>query len=363
MNKIKPDSNKNVIEIESKTRFENAFRTGKNIIPEKIPKRRKILGNILLRKHLSILGAVPGCGKTTLAFGFAFSIASGINLFDEEVHEKGAVWYHNAEDPIDEMEMKLIAYCKYYNVKRETLPLIVTGCETKINFNGTRENDSAVIDALIGTIKKNNIIAVFLDPFINIHSCVENDNPEMNKVMIALKDIANKADCAIMPIHHYNKGNEKELSIDKFRGGSSIIGAVRVGIAIYQDEDNFIHLKDVKKNLSKKFDNEKRYFIESQVIENGEDIGVAVYYDPSNDLTENDIQILDILESTSANKSKLNDIAEILMEKLKISKNPAIERVRKTMAKNPVRNGIYFLLKEERNIKNRPVHFIHKVKS
>jgi uncharacterized protein (UPF0254 family) len=349
-----------IIDIEPKTNFERAFRTGKNIIPEKIPKRRKILGNILLKKHLSILGAVPGCGKTTLAFGFAFSIASGLNLFDEEVHEQGPVWYHNAEDPIDEMEMKLIAYCKFYNVKRESLPLIVTGCETKINFNGTKENDSNVIELLTDTIKKNKIIAVFLDPFINIHTCVENDNPEMNKVMIALKDIANKADCAIMPIHHYNKGNEKDLSIDKFRGGSSIIGAVRVGIAIYQDENNFIHMKDVKKNLSKKFDRERRYKIESQIIENGEDIGVAVYYDPSNDLTENDFQILDILENTNEKKIKLLDIAEKLMEITKLSKNPAIERVRKTISKNPIRNGMYYFIKEERNIKNRPVHFIYK---
>lgn len=337
-------SNLKITELKpEKTRFEKAFCTSENIISSEIPKRQWVLGDILLKKHLTAIGAVPGCGKTTLAFGFAFSIATGIDLFNEKVHESGAVWYHNAEDPAEEMMMKFEAYCKYYKVDMKTVPLIITGAETNINFNKHNNNNENLIKELEQTIISNNIIALFLDPFINIHSCLERDETEMKFVTESLKRIARKSNCSVTFVQHFKKSNgsnntdDKKIDMDNFRGTSGIMGAVRIAKGIWEEKINdkqCLCMADSKNNLSVK--NDKKYYkLESQEITNGENIGVAVLYDPSKEITEQDIFILDLIKISPDEKIKVKSLFEHIKEKFNVkSENTLREFVFKAVNKS-----------------------------
>jgi AAA domain/Primase C terminal 2 (PriCT-2) len=75
--------------------------------PRKLPQRPYVLGYRFLAGAVTLGVAPPGTGKSNFSLLTALSIATGQSLTDEPVHRTGAVWIHNNEDDLDELQRRI----------------------------------------------------------------------------------------------------------------------------------------------------------------------------------------------------------------------------------------------------------------
>jgi AAA domain len=105
---------------------------------------------------------------------------------------------------MEELQRRIIAACLHYGVDQSEIKgrlFIDTGRETKIVIAEQTKTGAVVarpiVDAVIATIKRNNIGLMTVDPFVASHRVIENDNPAIELVAQAWMEIADETDCAI----------------------------------------------------------------------------------------------------------------------------------------------------------------------
>lgn len=262
-----------------------------------ISPRQWIYANHYLRSFVSVMASAGGIGKTSLQIVEALAIVTGRPLLGETVVEPCNVWVINLEDPAEEMQRRILAAMKFYNIRPSEVRgklFVDAGREFQIKFavqtrEGIAPND-ALVEHLIKRIPERNIGCVFIDPFVGAHEINENDNMAMNAVVAKIRDVADAANCAIGLVHHVRKGNGQDADIDSVRGAGSLIGAARAARIINRvSEDEAIRLgvprheargifrvDDGKANLSPPATAAVYRKMEGVQIANGEWIGVAV---------------------------------------------------------------------------------------
>jgi hypothetical protein len=207
--------------------------------PAKIPPRSWLLGRHQVRNYVTATYAAGGSGKSMLALTEGISIASGKPLLGIAPEERANVWYWNGEDPGDELDRRVMAVAKHYGLKPEDIngrlfvdsgrkmPIIIV-TEVKSRYGGieTRVTEP-VKDAVIATIKANNIALMIVDPFVSSHAVNENDNNAINKVAKAWAEIAEETNCSIELVHHTRKTGGNGASAEDGRGASSLMAAAR----------------------------------------------------------------------------------------------------------------------------------------
>lgn len=203
-----------------------------------IPPREKVYGHFLFRKFISAIGAPGGAGKTAYAFTVALAIATGKDLLNEGVHDPGAVWIYNLEDPRVELLRRVKAALIGHDLKWRDIagnlyldsgrdrPLVIA--------KATRDGGLIAwpqVPDLIAEIKAKGIRLLIVDPFVRSHRVEENYNDQIDFVAALWASIADAADCSILLVHHFKKGGVSG-DAGAFRGATALIDASRAAVTL-----------------------------------------------------------------------------------------------------------------------------------
>ena len=264
-----------------------------------IEPRRWIYGNHYLRSFVSVLASAGGVGKTSLQIVEALAIVTGRPLLGEAVKEQTNVWIVNLEDPLEEIQRRVLAAMKHYGIHADEVRgklFVNAGRDFSLKFGiQTREGvlpNTKLVEYLCHKIPEKQIGCVFIDPFVGAHSINENDNMAVNAIVGEIRRVADETKSAIGLVHHIRKGNGEDASIDSVRGAGSLIGAARAARVVnrMQPDDaarvgideaearSIFRVDDGKANLAPPADAAVYRKMIGVKIANGEWIGVCVDY-------------------------------------------------------------------------------------
>jgi hypothetical protein len=140
-----------------------------------MPRRQWLYGTAYIRGYISVLASAGGVGKTSLTIVEALSIATGMPLLDEEVHDQGNVWLINLEDPRSELNMRVLAAMKHYGLKKDDVygKLFIDGEDDIKIVMAAEGRDGLVTNDALATyfqekIISENITTVIVDPFVSV---------------------------------------------------------------------------------------------------------------------------------------------------------------------------------------------------
>jgi hypothetical protein len=203
--------------------------------PATFPRRQFLYGRHYMRKYLSTTIAPGDVGKTALVLVEAIAMATGRPLLKVLPKGLSKVWYWNGEDPLEEIERRVLAICKHYDVDHAELVdrlFLNSGREMKLTVAETGDRGFKIVvpvkEALTEAIRANAIDVLVLDPFAKTYRVNENDNSLMGAVADLFADVAETTNCAIELVHHARKTGGAEVTIEDARGASSVIAAARM---------------------------------------------------------------------------------------------------------------------------------------
>lgn len=269
------------------------------IDPKLIPARRWIYGNHYIRSNVSVLASAGGVGKTSMQIVEALAIATGKPLLGEEVREQCNVWVVNLEDPLEEMQRRLVAAMLHFNIAPEDVEgrlFLDAGRDMQIMFasqgrDGIEVHDE-LVDYMIRKIEQHKIGVTFIDPWVGANQINENDNMAMNAAVSAVRRVCDATDCSVGLVHHIRKGNGDEATVDSVRGAGSLIGAARAARVINkisqedalklgvseQDSLGIFRVDDGKANLAPPASHAVYRRMVGVQLPNGEYVGVATSF-------------------------------------------------------------------------------------
>jgi hypothetical protein len=262
--------------------------------PALIPRRRRLYGRHYVRKFISETVAPGGYGKSSLEIVESLAISTGRALLGIMPDERANVWYWNGEDPIEEQQRKIISAALHYEIDPTDIEgrlFVDSGRETKIILAEQARAGAVVarpiVDAVIATIKANEIGLMIVDPFVASHRVVENDNPAIELVAATWAEIADVTGCAIELVHHARKTGGAEITVDDGRGGSALLAKVRSARTLngmtadeaaragVENRRSYFRVENGKANLAPPSDLAEWYRIESVDLGNGDSVGVV----------------------------------------------------------------------------------------
>ena len=207
--------------------------------PSTFPRRQWLYGRHLVRKFLSCTVAPGGVGKSSLQLVEALAMVTGRPLLGIQVAEPLTVWIINLEDPLEELERRVLAVMLQFNIRPEDLGgrlFLNSGRDTKVVIASTTKAGTVVavpvVDALKAEIRVKRADVVVIDPLVKAHQVPENDNVAVDMVCTAFANIADECDCAFDLIHHVRKTNGAEVTVEDGRGAVSLLAACRSARAL-----------------------------------------------------------------------------------------------------------------------------------
>lgn len=202
--------------------------------PAKFPRRRFLYGNSYIRKFLSVDVAPGGVGKSSLALVELLAICTGRDLLGVTPVEVGNVWYHNGEDPLEEVDRRILGAALHYDIDPTTLETRLfrsSGRDTHLVIAEQHREGAFIlkpnVEAVIETIRQHNILVARFDPFVSTHAVVENDNNAIAAVARQWAQIADVTGASIALTHHSRKSNGNQTTIEDARGAVALIDASR----------------------------------------------------------------------------------------------------------------------------------------
>ena len=207
--------------------------------PSTFPRRQWLYGKHLVRKFLSCTVAPGGVGKSSLQLVEALAMATGKPLLGIQVCEPLRVWIINLEDPLEELERRVLAVMLHFRIHPDDLGgrlFLNSGRDTKVVIASTTKAGTVlaepVVEALKAEIKAKQADVVVIDPLVKAHQVPENDNGAVDMVCTAFANIADECDCAFDLIHHVRKTNGAEVTVEDSRGAVSLLAACRSARAL-----------------------------------------------------------------------------------------------------------------------------------
>lgn len=202
--------------------------------PSAIPLREWLYGNHYIRKFVGVTVAPGGVGKSSLTIVEALAMASGKDLLGVQPRGRFRVWLWNGEDPLEELQRRVMAAIKYVGLTRDDVEgwLFLDSGRTSEIVLAVQDGRGVkiatpLVDALTSTIQENAIDVVIIDPFVSSHHVSENDNMAIDTVAKLWAKIADATGCAVELVHHSRKTNGSEVTIEDARGGVALISAAR----------------------------------------------------------------------------------------------------------------------------------------
>jgi hypothetical protein len=261
--------------------------------------RQWIYATHYLRSFVSVLASAGGIGKTSLQIVEALAICTGRPLLGEVIHERCKVYIVNLEDPIEEMQRRVLAAMKYYGIKREEVDgwlFLDAGRDFQMKFTAQTRDGTLINEALIKRMEQkiieNDIGLTFIDPWVGANDINENDNGQMNTAVAQVRRIADKTNSAFGLVHHIRKTGGEDATIDSVRGAGSLIGAARAARVINRisvedaiamgisekDATGLFRVDDGKANLAPPAAHSVYRRVVSTKIDNGEWVGVVTEF-------------------------------------------------------------------------------------
>lgn len=256
--------------------------------PATIPQREWIYARHYIRRFASLTVASGGLGKSTLVQAEALAMVSGRALLGVQPDETCRVWLWNGEDPADELKRRIMAACLRYGISRDEIAgrlfldsgreqQIVVATQTK---DGTKIAEP-MVEAVIQTIRENQIDVLIIDPFVSCHEVPENDNGAIDRVAKLWGKIADQTGCAVELVHHSKKTGGAEVTVEDSRGGGALLAAARSGRVLngmttdeakkagVENRRSYFRVDNGKSNMAAPADRATWYKLEGQPLGNG----------------------------------------------------------------------------------------------
>jgi RecA-family ATPase len=264
--------------------------------PATIPPRAWLYGKHYIRKFLTCTVGLGGGGKTSELVVEALAMATGRPLLGITPAERARVWIWNGEDPVEELDRRIVAAMIKHDIKPEDIEGYLfrdTGRQTPLVVGSQSRNGTVVarpvVDAIIAEIKRKQIDALIVDPFIKSHKVAENDNNAIDQVASEWAAIADICNCAVELSHHSRKTGGAEVTIEDMRGAVALVNAsrsVRVLNKMTKDEAKNAFLEEAtawryyridngKANMAPPPENAQWYKLETVRLANGDEVGAA----------------------------------------------------------------------------------------
>jgi hypothetical protein len=216
-----------------------------------LPLRPWVVPGFACRARVTMLAGPGGVAKSTYTLMLAVAVAAGrddICGFVVPTRQKVAVW--NQEDDLEEMQRRLAAVMQAFDVAwsdietdtGEPMLYLNSGVDQPLMLALRTQEGSIVRSRQVmqaaAEIKAAGIGLVVLDPLVELHQAVENDNVQMRAVMATVRDIAVHGDCAVLLATHTRKPPGASSDgfagdMDAARGASSQSGVIRVGATLF----------------------------------------------------------------------------------------------------------------------------------
>lgn len=247
-----------------------------------IPPRPWIVPKKLIREAFTVMGAPGSAGKSLYNLQIATAIAiageypdKAKELIGVPVRESCNVLVINNEDPDDELDRRLAAVMRAFQIDRQAVHgriHLMSGAKKK--FKLAIEDAKGNVEAgpelplIIEYIKENDIGAVIFDPLLSIHNSDESSNTKMQRVVETLTAIAADLRIAVLVSHHTTKppmaGTDSFAgNVNAIRGASAVKDGSRISLTLFgmgvKDGDRlgipkehrhrYVRLDDAKANL------------------------------------------------------------------------------------------------------------------
>jgi RecA-family ATPase len=149
-------------------------------------------------------------------------------MFGKFKTKKGCVLLIDEESGIEEI-MRRVRLMKF----RRKMPINV------FSQNGMKVDNPGDLKAIIELVKEKEIKLVIFDPFVAIHSKIENSAEEMQRVMEALQKIT-LAGATVVFAHHHRKELESERTnpSQSLRGSSALWGRADSHLEVKKGKEN-----------------------------------------------------------------------------------------------------------------------------
>lgn len=204
--------------------------------PSTIPLRQWVLERHLIRQYIAVMASPGGFGKSSVVILDALALVTGRNLIGHQPHGRYRVLIWNGEDPLEEMERRVMAACIHYGIGREEI-------EGRLFLNSGRDDPITVatvergaikiavptVEAFKAEIRRHKIDCWFIDPFVSCHAVPENDNMMIDRVAKLWGGIAGATDSAGELVHHTKKTGGNEVTMEDMRGAVALLSAARSG--------------------------------------------------------------------------------------------------------------------------------------
>lgn len=245
-----------------------------------LPARPLVFGPMLERGLVTVLGAAPGIGKSTLTAAISTSVALGRDFAGFEVPEPVRVWHMNTEDSSEETQRRFAAFAQQNRIGQSELDNLfapVFGRKLRLmnKLSGTPQASDQGI-ALRKAIVRQRLGLLVLDPLVLLHDLDENSNADMGAFLEFLQETARETNCAILLVHHARKDKSGQ-SMDALRGASAIAASARsVYTLCEEDGRNEATLTCVKSNNHSRASQSVSFERQSVTLDNGDQVGVLV---------------------------------------------------------------------------------------
>lgn len=266
-----------------------------------IPAREWIVRGLLIRRHISILVAPGGSGKSLLSAQLAIALAMGMPWAGWAPVKAEKVLLINAEDDGDEMRRRIHAACKVMEINPRDLSgrLFLADDPRSIVVAKTSKEKVVIAtplaDAIKKTVEEQGIGVVFVDPFAETFEGDENSNSEVKWAAAIWRAVARECHCSVMLVHHtpkYAKGMAGDA--DAARGAGALVNSARIVSTLFtmsEEEAKLFTLKPDEAHRYVRFDDAKanltlmtgkaRWFEKvSHELPNGDSVGVLKPWKP-----------------------------------------------------------------------------------
>ena len=187
----------------------------------------------------------PGEGKTWFGLCLGLSIAAGKPLFGNYATKQTSVLYLDAENPYADMHRRVTALMVGLGLPTNSLPFVYRG-DVRINLRSPDD-----VARLVELINEERPGVVFIDSLIDFHSADENSAKDMNKVMLALRRIAQDCGVSFVLLHHFRKSSKQAPndSVTRFKGSVNIAGSIDVVFGLRATTDGSIVIDVAKERV------------------------------------------------------------------------------------------------------------------
>ena len=208
------------------------------------------------RGKVTVMAGPGGTGKTTIAVAMAVSVAANETLLDLKVYSSGGAAYCLLEDDEGDLLRSVAACLKQHKLYRRECRYLngsVTEFQTSLvrrtlHIYGNRPGMEAqrlvivtrdrygniiptpIVETLVAKLIDDGIDLLVIDPFKYSHTLDENSNEDIAEVMRRWSEVARRANCAVLLLHHFRKGGA--TGVAEMRGASALSDHARAALPL-----------------------------------------------------------------------------------------------------------------------------------